>query len=78
MTTTHTKAADLASECAWFKSSYSSGAEGNCLEAADLATDIAIRDSKDKKGPGLVFPKTSWAAFTAGVRADALGTRLSA
>ncbi|MFE4621811.1 DUF397 domain-containing protein [Streptomyces mirabilis] len=64
------KATDLAPEGTWFKSSYSSGSEGNCLEAADLAPEVAIRDSKDKQGPALVFPRSSWAAFVTGVRAS--------
>jgi len=27
-----------------------------------------VRDSKDPAGPVLIFPRTEWAAFTAGVR----------
>ncbi|MET9387615.1 DUF397 domain-containing protein [Streptomyces sp. NPDC002928] len=64
---------DLAPEGAWFKSSYSSGSEGNCLEATDLAPKVGIRDSKDKKGPALVFPRSSWTAFVAGVRVREFG-----
>ncbi|MFJ9380227.1 DUF397 domain-containing protein [Streptomyces sp. NPDC101455] len=60
------KSTDLAPEGAWFKSSYSSGSEGNCVEAADIAPQVAVRDSKGKHGPALVFPRSSWAAFVAG------------
>lgn len=62
----------LAPEGAWFKSSHSSGAEGNCLEAADLAPQIGVRDSKDSTGPALIFPHTAWTAFINGIRADGL------
>ncbi len=68
------KATDLAPEDAWFKSSYSSGAEGNCLEAAGLSLEVGIRDSKDKEGPALVFPRSTWTAFVAGVCAGELDT----
>ncbi|MFE9454049.1 DUF397 domain-containing protein [Streptomyces sp. NPDC006739] len=67
MTTTCKKATDLAPESAWFKSSYSSGSEGNCLESADLKREVGVRDSKDKEGPGLVFSKVSWTAFITSV-----------
>ncbi|GAA2439623.1 DUF397 domain-containing protein [Streptomyces glaucus] len=69
------KSTDLAPEGAWVKSSYSSGAEGNCVEAANLASEIGIRDSKDKAGPALVFPRSSWAAFVASLSAGELGIR---
>ena len=65
----------LAPEEAWFKSSYSSGSEGNCLEAADLEPTVGVRDSKDKQGPALVFPKSTWAAFVTGVRTGDFGAR---
>lgn len=60
---------ELAPEADWFKSSYSSGAEGNCVEAAELASGVGIRDSKDKTGPALIFPRSSWSAFVTSLRA---------
>ncbi|MER6074653.1 DUF397 domain-containing protein [Streptomyces sp. NPDC001817] len=69
------KSTDLAPEGAWFKSSHSSGAEGNCVEAADLEPEVGVRDSKDKAGPALVFPKSSWTAFVTGVRTGEFDTR---
>ncbi|MET7352951.1 DUF397 domain-containing protein [Streptomyces mirabilis] len=69
MTTTGMKATDMAPEEAWFKSSHSSGSEGNCIEAAYLPTAVGVRDSKDVTGPALVFPRSSWNCFVAGVRA---------
>lgn len=59
------KSTDVAPEGAWRKSSYSSGSEGNCLETADVAPEVAVRDSKNKQGPALVFPSSTWAAFVA-------------
>jgi hypothetical protein len=61
-------ASDLAPEQDWFKSSHSSGSEGNCVEAARLPAGLGVRDSKDKTGPALVFKGTSWDAFLASVR----------
>ncbi|MGW6454772.1 DUF397 domain-containing protein [Streptomyces sp. NPDC055078] len=55
----------MAHEDAWVKSSYSSGAEGNCVEVADLTCNVAIRDSKHKQGPALVVPSTAWTDFVA-------------
>ncbi|MFD4953427.1 DUF397 domain-containing protein [Streptomyces sp. NPDC058451] len=69
------KSTDLAPEDAWFKSSHSSGAEGNCVEAADLAPEVGVRDSKKKEGPALVFPRSPWAAFVNGVRAGEFDVR---
>ncbi|MFC9931698.1 DUF397 domain-containing protein [Streptomyces sp. NPDC127190] len=58
---------DIAPEEAWFKSSYSSDGTGNCVEAAYLVSEIGVRDSKDKQGPALVFPRSSWTAFISSV-----------
>ncbi|CAM5236497.1 DUF397 domain-containing protein [Streptomyces griseomycini] len=58
---------EIAPEGAWFKSSYSSDGTGNCVEAANLPAAVAVRDSKDKKGPALVFPRSSWATFITSV-----------
>lgn len=73
MTTAGRKSTDVAPEKAWFKSTYSSGAEGNCLEAADLTARVGVRDSKDKMGPALQFPRGSWHQFVAGVRGGEIG-----
>ncbi|MER5985737.1 DUF397 domain-containing protein [Streptomyces sp. NPDC001787] len=57
----------VAPEEAWTKSSYS-GAEGNaCIEAANLATGVGVRDSKVKQGPALVFPRSTWHSFVTSV-----------
>ncbi|MFB7930499.1 DUF397 domain-containing protein [Streptomyces sp. NPDC056039] len=51
------------SELAWFKSSYSSSASGDCLEVATRPEAIHIRDSKNKQGPQLTLSPTTWTAF---------------
>ena len=61
------------SGAAWRKSSRSSGSgSGDCVEVADnLPGVVAVRDSKDPRGPALVFPPTAWAAFLLDTRAGA-------
>jgi hypothetical protein len=68
-------ASDLASEAAWFKSSYSEANGTGCVEIAHLtdAAQVGIRDSKDKTGPALVVPAAAWAAFVAEVPKDLIG-----
>jgi Domain of unknown function (DUF397) len=58
-------AVDLAS-ATWRKSSRS-GANG-CVEVAFVDGKIAVRDSKDRRGPMLVFTPLEWDAFVGGVR----------
>ena len=48
---------------AWFKSSYSDTAGGNCLEVAARPGAIHVRDSKDKAGPQFAFTPEAWASF---------------
>ncbi|MCX4234254.1 DUF397 domain-containing protein [Streptomyces ortus] len=56
--------AEDATELAWFKSSYSSGNDGNsCVELAITPGTIHVRDSKDLGGPRLAFSPTTWSAF---------------
>ncbi|PNE42031.1 DUF397 domain-containing protein [Streptomyces noursei] len=50
-------------ELTWFKSSYSSSGDGDCIEIAACPTTVHIRDSKDKDGPRLAVPGGAWAAF---------------
>jgi hypothetical protein len=52
------------SDLAWFKSSYSSGAEtDSCVEVATEPGTIHVRDSKDVEGPRLAFAPAAWADF---------------
>jgi Domain of unknown function (DUF397) len=53
----------------WRKSSYSGGEGGNCIEVARAAADgVAVRDSKDREGPGLAFGPGPWRRFAARVK----------
>jgi hypothetical protein len=56
-------------EADWRKSSSSSSNGGNCVEVArNLPGIVAVRDSKDREGPALVFTADEWRAFLAGAR----------
>ncbi|MGW3263973.1 DUF397 domain-containing protein [Streptomyces sp. NPDC001056] len=51
-------------ESAWFKSSYSSGEGGECVEvAAHPATAVMVRDSKRPAEARLSFGPEAWAGF---------------
>ncbi|MFJ3086026.1 DUF397 domain-containing protein [Streptomyces sp. NPDC086838] len=50
-------------EAAWFKSSYSSGGGGECVEVAAAAARVHIRDSKQTSGPVLTVAPAAWAGF---------------
>ena len=50
-------------ESSWFKSSYSTGSGGECVEVAAHAGIVYVRDSKDKAGPTLGFDHAAWTAF---------------
>jgi hypothetical protein len=52
----------------WRKSRYS-GAMGNCVEVAPLASgEIAVRNSRFPEGPALVYTRAEIAAFLAGAK----------
>ncbi|MFG2940933.1 DUF397 domain-containing protein [Streptomyces sp. NPDC048282] len=60
--------AEDASGLTWFKSSYSSGSEGDsCVEVAVSPSIVHIRDSKNtaapSRDPHLTFPPATWTAF---------------
>jgi hypothetical protein len=53
----------------WRTSTHSIG-NGQCVQVADRPDgDLAVRDSKDRSGPILSFPATSWRAFVASIKA---------
>ncbi|MFB9674938.1 DUF397 domain-containing protein [Streptosporangium vulgare] len=61
------------SRAIWRKSRQS-GTNGNCVEVAHLpGRGFAVRDSKDRGGPVLVFGGPGWIAFVAAVKGGALG-----
>jgi hypothetical protein len=55
---------DLAS-AVWRKSTYS--AENGCVEVAFLVDHVAVRNSRQRHGPVLLFTATEWRAFVGGV-----------
>jgi len=55
----------------WRKSKRS-GDQGSCVELADLATAVGVRDSKDPAGPALVFGRPAIADLLGRVRSGAL------
>jgi hypothetical protein len=59
------------SEAFWRKSTFS-GLNG-CVEIAVLDGQIAVRDSKDRNGPILLFTHAEWDAFLNGVKSGQFG-----
>jgi Domain of unknown function (DUF397) len=56
------------STASWRKSSHSGN--NGCVEVAFVQGRVAVRDSKDRTGPVLVFDRHEWDAFLRGVRAS--------
>ncbi|WP_329428980.1 DUF397 domain-containing protein [Streptosporangium sp. NBC_01495] len=57
------------SAAVWQKSSRSSDNGGQCVEVAvNLPGVVAVRDSKDPQGPGLLFTPAQWRAFVGDVK----------
>lgn len=54
----------------WFKSSYSGGSNGDCLEVAAGYIAVPIRDSKAPTGPAVIFSLAGWSSFVAAVKGD--------
>ena len=48
---------------AWFKSSYSAGDGGQCVEVAAGIGAVHVRDSKDTTRAALAVTPTAWTAF---------------
>jgi hypothetical protein len=58
------------SRAVWFKSSFSNGQGGACVECAtNLRGIIAVRDSKQPDGPKLLLSPADWQNFMASVKA---------
>ncbi|MET7684032.1 DUF397 domain-containing protein [Streptomyces sp. NPDC005423] len=51
-------------ELAWFKSSFSGGGGGNCVEVAVRPETVLVRDSKDTRRQSLALSRDAWSAFT--------------
>jgi Domain of unknown function (DUF397) len=57
-------------DAVWRKSSRSNGNGGNnCVEVAILDTAVAVRDSKDRSGPALLFSSAEWTEFVNSAKA---------
>jgi hypothetical protein len=57
------------SDVHWRKSRHSANEEG-CVETAFLADGrVAVRDSKDRNGPALIYTPREWHAFLKGAKA---------
>jgi hypothetical protein len=50
----------------WHKSTYSDG-QANCVEVALTPDTMAVRDSKNPKGPALTFTAEAWSSFVRGI-----------
>ncbi|MER5264320.1 DUF397 domain-containing protein [Actinosynnema sp. NPDC002837] len=53
----------------WRKSTYSS-TQPDCVELSVTVESTAVRDSKQPEAGQLRFPRTSFAAFLAGLKSD--------
>lgn len=53
----------------WRKSSRSDSSGGDCVEVAEVAAVVAVRDSKDPDGPKLAFGRAAFGALARDIRA---------
>jgi len=61
------------SRAEWRKATYSGNGGASCVEvASNLPSLVAVRDSKDRGGPALLFTPAEWAAFTAALKTGRL------
>ncbi|MFF7346922.1 DUF397 domain-containing protein [Streptomyces antimycoticus] len=60
-------------ELSWFKSSYSSGEGGMCVEVAATPDTVHVRDSKNRHGSRLAFSIRQWDAFIGRLTAEEFG-----
>jgi hypothetical protein len=57
----------------FFKSSYSGGSSGNCLEARTAADHVLLRDTQHRHLGHLEVPSAEWGALLGAVRRGELG-----
>lgn len=53
----------------WSKSSHSDSGEGECVEVARTSAHVAVRDSKNPRGPVLTFDPSAWQALIMEIKA---------
>ncbi|WP_083982134.1 DUF397 domain-containing protein [Actinomadura hibisca] len=55
------------SRAVW-RTSARSQQNGACVEVAELVDVVAVRDSRDREGPHLLFPDAAWRVFSQRVK----------
>ncbi len=52
----------------WRKASYSGSGGGSCVEVADAASVVLVRDTTDRDGGTLSFTADAWETFVTGLK----------
>jgi len=52
----------------WRTATYSSGNGGNCVEVANVAHLVLVRDTKNRDGAVLSVPPDAWQRFTGALK----------
>lgn len=73
MASTEHTVSDSSALVGWYKSSYSGGSQGECLEVARGHDAVPVRDSKAAHGPAVIASAASWSTFVSAVRNGTLG-----
>jgi hypothetical protein len=63
-----------ASNLVWFRSSFSNGAGGECVECALTSGGVLIRDSKIAEAEAMAVKSAAWASFIQGVKRGGAST----
>ena len=64
---------DSSALAGWYKSSYSGGGQGDCLEVARGHAHVPVRDSKAATGPAVLFSRDGWTSFVTAVKEGRIG-----
>ncbi|MEU3028183.1 DUF397 domain-containing protein [Streptomyces incarnatus] len=59
---------DASTLTGWYKSSYSSGNQDECVEIASGHPTVPVRDSKDRSGPAVLFSVNGWTSFVGALK----------